>query len=61
LASAIAESTEVELNESKDSVRRLGNKPIPTKEMTPAEVAENAEKEAKDAEKKELANYYEAF
>lgn len=61
LATAIADSTEVEVNEAKDAVRRVGNKAIPVKELTADEVKEQAAKEARDAEKKELANYYEAF
>lgn len=61
MATAIVDSTELEVNEAKDSVRRIGNKVIPVKELTPAEAAEQAEREAKTAEKKELINYYEAF
>lgn len=61
LATAIADSTEVELNEAKDSVRRIGNKAVPVKELTAEEIKEQAAKEVRDAEKKELVNYYEAF
>ncbi|KAL4507239.1 hypothetical protein ABPG72_002032 [Tetrahymena utriculariae] len=59
LATFLADSTLVEVNEAKDSVRRVGNKPILAKEaVNPTEAAE---KEAREAEKKELINFYETF
>lgn len=56
-------STEVEVNEAKNSVRRIGNKPLPALEggKTEASAEDIAAKEAKEAEKKELINYYETF
>lgn len=60
LASSLLDSSLVEVNEAKDSVRRVGNKPIPGKaEFT--DPVEAAEKEAREAEKKELINFYETF
>lgn len=56
LAESLFDSSLVELNEAKDSVRRAGNLAIPTVDdfVDPAVAA-------KEAEKKELINYYETF
>ena len=63
MVSAVEGSTEVEINEAKNSVRRIGNKPVPAHdgEKTTTVTDNAAEKEAKEAEKKELINYYETF
>lgn len=58
---SITNSASVELNEEKNSVRRINNNPLPPKEEDGTDTTNPAEKEAKEAEKKELINFFEHF